>query len=100
MKKTIRTLIIGASVLFASCASQNNQSQGGSGGQQRSGGQGGAPNFSQLLSQMDANKDGKLSKSEVKGRLVNDFSRIDSNSDGFITDSEMENAPRPQRGRN
>ena len=100
MKKTIRTLIIGASVLFVSCASQNDQSQSGSGGQRRSGGQGGAPNFSQLLSQMDANKDGKLSKSEVKGRLANDFSRIDSNSDGFITENEMENAPRPQRGRN
>ena len=101
MKKSIKLFIIAfISVALASCATQNNQAQEGARSQQRSGGQGGPPSFSQLLAQMDANEDGKISKSEVKGRLANDFSRVDSNSDGFITESEMENAPRPQRSRN
>lgn len=47
---------------------------------------------------MDTNKDGKLSKSELKGPLLNDFSRVDSNNDGFISRTELENAPQPQRG--
>ncbi len=47
---------------------------------------------------MDANQDGKLDKSEIKGPLLRDFDRVDSDSDGFITRTELENAPRPPRG--
>jgi len=39
---------------------------------------------------MDANKDGKLSKNEVKGPIAEDFSKIDANQDGFITREELE----------
>ena len=56
------------------------------------------PPSTEEIFEMDANNDGKLSKSEVKGPLQRDFSRIDSNSDGFITMTELENAPKPQRG--
>jgi len=55
------------------------------------------PTTDQVFEQMDANKDGKLSESEVKGPLKKGFSTIDSNSDGFITKEELENAPKPER---
>ncbi|MBK8500910.1 MAG: EF-hand domain-containing protein [Saprospiraceae bacterium] len=80
--------------MMVACASQKSQSTN----QNPSGRQGGPPSFSQLLSQMDANEDGKLSQSEVSGPLQRDFLKMDSNADGFITESELENAPRPQRG--
>ena len=55
----------------------------------------------QVMAQMDTNKDGKLSKSEVKGPLLNDFSKIDTNEDGFLSETELENAPKgKQRPRN
>lgn len=59
--------------------------------------QGGQPNVKQLIAQMDADKDGKLSVSEVKGPLKNDFSKIDTDEDGFLSEKELENAPKPQR---
>lgn len=46
--------------------------------------------FDALLNHMDSNKDGKLSKAEVKGPLVRDFDKIDTNKDGFITKKELE----------
>lgn len=50
-----------------------------------------------LFTQMDSNKDGKLSKSEVKGPLAKEFSKIDANNDGFISKEELKNAPKPER---
>lgn len=59
------------------------------------------PQFANLLSQMDGNKDGRLSKAEVQGPLKNDFSKIDKNQDGFISETEFKNVPLPpKRGRN
>ena len=57
----------------------------------------GRPSVSELLNEMDANKDGKLSKSEVHGPISNDFSKIDTNNDGFISKEELESAPKPDR---
>lgn len=45
---------------------------------------------------MDANGDGLLAKSEIKGPLEREFATIDADSDGFITETEMRNAPKPQ----
>lgn len=100
MKNTVKTIALGViAIMGVACASQDNQAsnnkQAPSG--QRGGQQGGAPNFTQLLSEMDANKDGKLAKSEVKGPLINDFSKIDTDGDGFLSESELKNAPKPQR---
>lgn len=44
---------------------------------------------SQLFKQMDSNKDGKISKSEAKGKLKENFKMRDKNNDGFITKNEM-----------
>ncbi|MDO6596708.1 YHYH protein [Oceanihabitans sp. 2_MG-2023] len=55
------------------------------------------PTTKNLLDEMDADKDGKLSNSEVKGPLLNDFSKIDKNNDRFLSKEELENAPRPER---
>jgi Ca2+-binding EF-hand superfamily protein len=55
------------------------------------------PSFSELLKMMDTDKDGKLSAKEVKGPLKDDFKKIDLNEDGFITEKELEKAPKPKR---
>lgn len=102
MKRSIKTIVVAALVagVMVACASQNNQRQQSSQGERGQGqrGQGGAPTFAQILSEMDANGDGKLAESEVKGPLKNDFSTIDTDEDGFISESEFENAPKPERG--
>lgn len=87
----------GLAFLLAACATQNNQGNANA-ARRPQGRQQGPPSYTQLLTQMDANKDGKLSKIEVQGPLQRDFATIDSNSDGFITQTELENAPQPQRG--
>lgn len=57
------------------------------------------PEFSDLLSKLDADKDGKLSQTEVQGRMKDDFARIDSDADGFITEAEFKAAAPPKRQR-
>lgn len=54
------------------------------------------PTFTELLEQMDKDKDGQLSKDEVKGPLKNDFAKIDTDEDGFITKEELEKVPKPK----
>ena len=69
-------------LLLASCSNKNQQSdttenarprkQNNSRPNSQQGKQG-PPNFAELLTQMDANKDGKLAESEVQGPLKNDL---------------------------
>ncbi|MGJ8549592.1 Lcl domain-containing protein [Winogradskyella wichelsiae] len=47
------------------------------------------PSFQKMLTNMDSNTDGKLSKSEVKGKLKQNFDRRDQNKDGYITENEF-----------
>ncbi|QCX00375.1 EF-hand domain-containing protein [Aggregatimonas sangjinii] len=56
------------------------------------------PTFNELIKEMDANEDGKLSKDELKGPLKENFSKVDTDEDGFITKEEFDKAPRPKRG--
>ena len=58
---------------------------------------GGPPNAAAAISKMDQDGDGKLSISEVEGRLKSDFGKIDSNGDGLLTQAELESA-KPQGG--
>ncbi len=55
------------------------------------------PTAEQLIKKMDENKDGKLSKEEVKGPLKDDFDKIDTDEDGFLSKEEIEKAPKPER---
>ena len=94
-------LIVFALALLAACGSNQNNSSNTSREKQgqTKGQRGQRPSADQLITQMDSNKDGKLSKAEVKGPLANDFSKIDANNDGFISKTELENAPKPERNR-
>jgi hypothetical protein len=58
---------------------------------------GGRPNAIEILKQMDANKDGKLSTKEVKGPLKQDFDKIDANKDGYLSKMEIEKASKKNR---
>lgn len=95
-------ILIGAlSLLFTSCKSNKATSDETSTARterSRPNRQGGTPpNFSDLLDQMDANNDLKLSESEVQGPLKEQFSTVDENEDGFITAEEFANMPAPSR---
>lgn len=54
------------------------------------------PTIEELFKEMDANKDSKLSKKEIKGPLKDDFDKIDLDKDGFITKEELKKAPKPE----
>jgi Ca2+-binding EF-hand superfamily protein len=68
------------------------------GGDKQSKGRREMPVYADLVAKMDANKDGKLEESEVKGPLKDQFKTIDSDKDGFISEEEFKNAPKPERG--
>ncbi len=65
--------------------------------QQKGGKQQKPPTFSELLKDLDKDGDGQLSKAELKGPLKDDFAKVDTNEDGFITETEFEKAPKPER---
>lgn len=78
------------SVLFT--FNVNAQRQNSSEKQQRT-----PPTFAELLKEMDADEDGKLSKKELKGPLKDNFAEVDTDEDGFITEEEFKKAPKPKR---
>jgi hypothetical protein len=45
-----------------------------------------------VIADLDQDKDGKISKAEAKGPLLDNFDKIDANKDGFITLDEMKAA--------
>lgn len=55
------------------------------------------PSTTQILKELDSDMDGKLSNIEVRGPLAEDFLKIDTNNDGFLSEKELENAPKPQK---
>ena len=58
------------------------------------------PTVDQIFQQMDANRDKKLGKTEVKGPLQQDFSQLDTDGDGFLSEQEVKNGSErkpPQR---
>ncbi len=54
------------------------------------------PTIEELLADLDTNDDGKLSKSEARGPLKNEFSSIDTNNDGYLVVDELKNMPKPE----
>lgn len=51
------------------------------------------------IQRLDSNKDGFLSKDEVKGRLAEAFERLDRNGDGRLGPAELKNAGRDRRAK-
>jgi Ca2+-binding EF-hand superfamily protein len=47
-----------------------------------------------MLDRFDANKDGKISKEEAKGKLAENFDKLDVNKDGFLDKEELRRAAR------
>ena len=97
MKRTtiIFAVFLALSSIIASCKSVDTASS------QNRQGRKGQPSVSELISKMDMNKDGKLSKKEVKGPLAQGFDKLDTNGDGFLSKEEIEKGKpsgnRPQR---
>ena len=93
------TIIIAAlftvATLMISCKSSSETTERTARSEQKRGGE--RPNIETIFAQMDANKDGRIAKSEAKGPLAQDFSTIDTNNDGFISKEELKNAPKPER---
>lgn len=89
MKNTIVKLTLGAIILLATTSSYAQPPQGHDGKKQ--------PTAAELIKKMDADKDGKLSKKEVKGPIKDDFEKIDTDKDGYLTLEELKKAPKPER---
>ena len=90
-RNTIKTAVVvfGMTLLFSNTSFGQSQNREGKKT---------PPTFKELLKEMDADENEKLSKEELKGPLKNDFSEVDSDDDGFITKEEFDNAPKPKRG--
>ncbi|MGA9637164.1 EF-hand domain-containing protein [Flavobacterium sp.] len=87
--KTLKNTLYSAIVLVAgTCISYAQPPQGEEGKK--------PPTVDEIFKQMDANKDGKLSKAEIKGPLKDVFTKIDTNKDGFLTKEELKKAPKPE----
>ena len=87
--KRVQSLFGLAMILFCLTFVNNAQAQGDR--EQKE-----PPTYAKLLEEMDANEDGKLEESEVKGPLKKDFATIDSDEDGFISEAEFKKAPKPK----
>ncbi len=92
MKNTLITF--STMVLLISCGTSRNST---SSNERPSGPRGERPSTAQLMSQMDSNKDGKISENEAQGPIAEQFSNIDRNRDGYLTEAELSQAE-PQRG--
>lgn len=97
MKKCGLFVTILVSAMLSVASAQQGQGscpsgQGGQGGSQS----GQRPTVAQLFEHMDANRDNKLSQTEVRGPLKNDFARLDANGDGYLTQAELQAAGPPQ----
>ncbi|AWG20494.1 hypothetical protein FFWV33_02595 [Flavobacterium faecale] len=77
-------------MMFSGSVSLFAQPQGGQEGQK-------PPTAEEAIKKLDADKDGKLSKAEVKGPLKDDFTKIDTDKDGFLSLDELKKAPKPER---
>ena len=84
------TFFAAVTLLFISCKTSNTSEN--KQGKER-------PNVEQLIIEMDDNKDGVLSKLEVKGPLLTDFDKIDLDKNGFLSKEELQKATEKREDR-
>ena len=72
----------------------NPQRRGGGAGRGGRGGRG----MGGMLQRMDANKDGKIQRSEAPERMAQFFDRLDTNSDGVLDEKELQAMSQRNRG--
>ena len=48
-----------------------------------------------MMRSMDIDGDGKLARTELRGRSAERFDELDADGDGYITKAELENSPEP-----
>ncbi|WP_298182889.1 EF-hand domain-containing protein [uncultured Pseudomonas sp.] len=80
--------VLSAAVLMAGCAADASDKHGHKGGH--------PPSPERLINELDSNKDGVLSRGEVKGPLADQFAKIDVNHDGVLSLSELQRMPKPK----
>ncbi|KEZ94547.1 YHYH protein [Nonlabens ulvanivorans] len=74
-------------LLFILLSCKSNQEQGSSNLSKDN-----KPSAAQLITEMDRNNDGRLSKEEAHGPISSDFKNIDTDQDGFLTLKELNTA--------
>ncbi|MGB0404308.1 MAG: YHYH protein [Salibacteraceae bacterium] len=79
-------------ILLVSCKSNQENKEQQKSSEQR-------PSSEQIISEMNGNKDGKLSADEVNGPIADDFTSTDSNNDGYLTLEELNKAKKNQGNR-
>ena len=70
---------------------------GGAGGRSGQGGRGGR-GMGRMLERMDANKDGKIQRSEAPERMAQFFDRLDTNGDDVLDEKELQAMGQRNRG--
>lgn len=99
ISKTLKTAVIIGMVSIAGCTSAQTTENAPQESEQDRPERRERPSPEEMFTKMDANKDGKLEATEVRGPLKEDFAKIDTDGDGFITREELEKAPKPERRR-
>jgi len=107
-EKTMKQLLLGTAMAFGlalliqPCCGQDTQPQESERSQQSdprqrfdrmNRGSRGKMNSQKMIQRMfqnDKNSDGKLSRDEVNGRLLQFFERVDANKDGYLTPEEVQ----------
>ena len=89
MKKVVITGILGISLLVVNC--KTNEETGASHREGR------PEKGMDPFTEMDTNNDAILTKTEAKGPLAKDFSKIDLDYDEVITRAEFDKAPKPKK---
>ena len=59
-------------------------------------GGGGRPEPAEIMERMDLNQDGKITRDEAKGPMVQHFDQLDKNGDGFVTMEELKQMGPPR----
>ncbi|MCH7728461.1 MAG: hypothetical protein IH991_18575 [Planctomycetes bacterium] len=87
---SVRSITVCVAIgIFATCITQSTFAQPG---------RPGAGRFIERIKAQDKNRDGKITKQEASGQLLQRFNRIDTNGDGVIDQAELKKLAERFRG--